>query len=213
MTGKDEGTSEINAAIDNCKKRPQYVPWKARRPGKPCQHGIHIQPDTRGYCLPLPSFIIDPETGEKRQKEYSHPDLKILSLNAFNDGQDYFTCRHVDSDGPFGNYELCENEFLGYVCGAIIDKDVYEQWFCGSFTKTICEAKNRNQLLKAVDLAKELELQEGLDFFLIKDNCLTELEPEEIDENGIGRTLTCIGFRPLPDDIAHHISRKYQLYR
>ena len=163
--------------------------------------------------LPLPSFIIDPETGEKRQKEYSHPDLKVFAINAFNDGQDYFTCRHVDSDGPFGNFELCENEFLGYVCGAIIDKDVYEQWFCGSFTKTICEAKNRNQLLKAVDLAKELELQEGLDFFLIKDNCLTELEPEEIDENGIGRTLTCIGFRPLPDDIAHHISRKYQLYR
>ena len=52
-----------------------------------------------------------------------------------------------------------------------------------------------------------------MDFFLIKDNCLTELKPEEIDENGIGRTLTCIGFRPLPDDIAHQISKKYQLYK
>jgi len=29
----------------------------------------------------------------------------------------------------------------------------------------------------------------------------------------VGRTLTCIGFRLLPDDIAHAISRKYQLYR
>ena len=28
-----------------------------------------------------------------------------------------------------------------------------------------------------------------------------------------GTTLTCIGFRPLPDDIAHAISRKYQLFR
>ena len=37
--------------------------------------------------------------------------------------------------------------------------------------------------------------------------------PEEIDENGIGRTLTCISFRPLPDDIVHQLSKKYQLYR
>ena len=91
--------------------------------------------------------------------------------------------------------------------------DIYEDWLCGIFTKTICEAKNRNQLMKAVTIAEDLGLQEGIDFFLIKDNCLTELEPEEIDENGVGRTLTCIGFRPLPDDTAHAISRKYQLYR
>ena len=42
---------------------------------------------------------------------------------------------------------------------------------------------------------------------------LTELEPEEIGEDGVGRTLTCIGFRSLPDDIAHAISKKYQLYK
>ena len=163
--------------------------------------------------MPLPSFEINPVTGEKQPKEYSHPQLKVFALKAFNNGQDYFTCRHVDSAKSFGTYELCENEFLGYVCSAIIDKDVYEHWFCGSFTKTICEAKNRNHLLKAIELANDLGLQEGLDFFLIKDNCLTELEPEEIDEKGIGRTLTCIGFRPLQDDIAHKISKKYQLYR
>ena len=91
--------------------------------------------------------------------------------------------------------------------------DIYDDWICGMFTKTVCEAKNRNQLLKAVTIAEELGLKEGTDFFLIKDNCLTELEPEEVGEDGIGRTLTCIGFRPLPDDVAHQISRKYQLYR
>ena len=91
--------------------------------------------------------------------------------------------------------------------------DVYDDWLCGIFIKTICEAKNRNQLVKAVAMAEELGLKEGEDFFLIKDNCLTELEPEEIGEDGIGRTLTCIGFRPLPDDIAHQISRKYQLFK
>lgn len=101
---------------------------------------------------------------------------------------------------------------IGYHAEICFDKDVYEGWICGIFTKTICEAKNRNQLMKAVDKAVELGLKENEDFFLIKDNCLTELEPEEVDENGVGRTLTCIGFRPLPDEIAHAISKKYQLY-
>lgn len=94
-----------------------------------------------------------------------------------------------------------------------IPKDIYEQWFCGIFTKTICEAKNLNQLLKAKIIAEELGLKEGVDFFLIMDACLTELEPEMIDENGVGRTLTCIGFRPLDDETAWKISKKFQLYK
>ena len=100
-----------------------------------------------------------------------------------------------------------------YVVGLEIPKDIYEQWFMGVFTKTICEAKNKNQLLKAVKIAEELGLKENVDFFLIKDACLTDLEPEEFDENGQGRTLTCIGFRPLDDETAWKISKKYQLYR
>lgn len=94
-----------------------------------------------------------------------------------------------------------------------IDKAVYDEWICGIFTKTVCEAKNRNQLLKAVDMAKGLGLSENTDYFLIRDNCLTELEPEEVDENGVGRTLTCIGFRPMPDEIIQQISKKYQLMK
>lgn len=101
----------------------------------------------------------------------------------------------------------------GYATEIFFNKDIYEEWIQGVFTKTVCEARNRNQLMKAVELAKELGLQEGEDFFLIKDCCLTELNPEEVDENGVGRTLTCIGFRPLPDELAHQISKKYQLYR
>lgn len=100
-----------------------------------------------------------------------------------------------------------------YVFEIKTDAETYNNWICGIFTKTICEARNKNQLLKAKNIAEELGMEEGKDFFLIKDNCLTELEPEEIDENGVGRTLTCIGFRPLPDDVAHEISRKFQLYR
>lgn len=109
--------------------------------------------------------------------------------------------------------------YKGQLDGAFVDvylsipKDVYDEWFCGVFTKTVCEAKNRNQLMKAIAIAEELGLQEGTDFFLIKDACLTDLEPEEVDENGQGRTLTCIGFRPLDDETAWKISKKFQLYK
>ena len=95
--------------------------------------------------------------------------------------------------------------------------DIVNGWIRGSFTKTVCEAKNRNQLLKAKTIAEELGLVEGQDFFLIKDNCLTDLEPEEeyTDANGEvhGCTLTCIGFKPLEDEIAWKISKKFQLYK
>jgi len=64
----------------------------------------------------------------------------------------------------------------------------------------------------AITIAEELGLVENKDFFLIRDACHTELEPEEFDENGEGMTLTCIGFRPLPDEIAHQISYKFHLY-
>ena len=92
----------------------------------------------------------------------------------------------------------------------VLDKDTYENWVLGSFTKTVCEARNKNHLLKVIDLAKSIGLDKlNYDYFLIRDNCLTDLKPEDED----GRTLTCIGFRPLPDEIAWQLSKKYQLYK
>lgn len=87
--------------------------------------------------------------------------------------------------------------------------EVYTDYVCGSFTKTVCEAKNKNQLLKAKAIADELGLVEDIDYGCIYDNCLTELEPEEDN----GTTLTGIWLCPLDDEIAHKISKKYQLYK
>lgn len=95
----------------------------------------------------------------------------------------------------------------------LMDHEIMEHWINGVFTKTICEAKNKPQLMEAVEWAEEKGLKEGKDYFLIKDICLTELTPEETDENGTGRTLTCIGFRPLPVEIANELSHKYHLYK
>ena len=100
-----------------------------------------------------------------------------------------------------------------YNCGFLIPKELYENWICGSFTKVILEAKNKYQLEKVYTIANELGFKEGIHYFPIKDNCYTELEPEETDEDDIGRTLTCVGFIPLDDETANKISKKYQLYK
>lgn len=125
---------------------------------------------------------------------YKHPKLYEMARKAEADGKRYF----VISTGKKG-YKI--NSFD-------IEKDLYEQWINGEFTKCILEAKNKNQLLKAKTIAEELGMKEGYDFFVIRDNCHTELEPEED-----GRTLTCIGFRPMDSEVIDKIGRKYQLYK
>lgn len=97
-------------------------------------------------------------------------------------------------------------------CSVFIEEDCFNEWINGIFTKIVLGAKNKNQLLKAKTMAEEMGMIEGEDFFLIKDCCLTELEPEEYDENGVGRCLTCIGFRPCEEELIDKIGRKYQLY-
>lgn len=98
------------------------------------------------------------------------------------------------------------NEFTFRVS---VDKDVWTQYVCGIFTKTVCEARNRNQLAKAEALAKEQGLVFGVDYGYINDRCLTDLTPENPD----GTCTVGIWFKPLPDDAAHTISKKFQLYR
>ena len=94
-----------------------------------------------------------------------------------------------------------------------LDKDIYDGYLCGRITKTVCEAKNLNKLLQARDMALNLGLVENQDFGMINDACLTELTPEWIDENGEGRCTVGIWFKPLEDEVAHSISKKYQLYK
>lgn len=93
-----------------------------------------------------------------------------------------------------------------------IDKDLYDQWIDGSFTKCVLQAKNKNHLLKAKTMAEEMGMKEGSDFFLIYDSCRTELEPEFVDKNGVGRVLTCIGFKPFEESYIDKIGKKFHLY-
>lgn len=104
----------------------------------------------------------------------------------------------------------CEGETKTYYSvNLLLNADIVDKYINDSFVKTICEAKNKNHLLKAVKLAENEGLKEDVHFGLIYDKCLTELEPEEED----GTTLVGIWFCPLSDEEAHKISKKYQLYR
>lgn len=91
------------------------------------------------------------------------------------------------------------------------DKDMYEGWLGGTFTKVCLGAKNKTKLENAISKAEELGMIEGEDFFIIRDRCLTELVPEEYDEEGIGRTITCVGFRPMRSSEIDPIGQKFQL--
>lgn len=89
------------------------------------------------------------------------------------------------------------------------DKGLYEKWIEGAFTKCVLEAKNKNDILKAAKMADNIGMKEGVDYFMIYDNCYTELTPEEQD----GTCLTCIGFKPMSADTIDVIGKKYQLYK
>ena len=94
-------------------------------------------------------------------------------------------------------------------CHPDVDDDIWDDYIESIRTKTICECRNRAQLEKAKSIGLELGLKENLDFGFINDVCLTELKPENED----GTCTVGIWFKPLPDEIAHKISKKFQLYR
>ena len=100
-----------------------------------------------------------------------------------------------------------------YTVSFMFDGEIMDKYINDIFTKTICEAKNLNQLMKAEEIAKELGLIENVDYGFIDDCCKTDLTPEFTDENGVGRCRVGIWFKPLDDEIAHTISKKFKLYR
>lgn len=99
-----------------------------------------------------------------------------------------------------------------YEVNLAFGEGIYEKWIAREFTKCVLQAKNYHQLMKAAEMAADLGMRENSDYFLIKDNCHTELIPEEYDEKGDGHTLTCIGFRPMESKVIDAIGKKYHLY-
>lgn len=127
---------------------------------------------------------------------YKNTDLDNLSRKAFESGAKTFTALKLY---PKKSYTITVE----------ISKDIWDGYVNGLFTKTICEARNLNQLKKAETIANELGLVKSKDYGFINDKCLTELMPENTD----GTCTVGIWFRPLPDETAHIISKKFKLYK
>ena len=104
------------------------------------------------------------------------------------------------------NYQMLTDEYDSWMLS--LPRDIVEGYVRGSITKTVLQARNLNHLLKARKLAEDLGLKEGYDFGFVNDLCLTELTPDE----GKDTCTTCFWTRPLPNDMAWQISRKYHLY-
>lgn len=139
---------------------------------------------------------------------YLHPGLNEFAKIARQNGNRYFIYKPKYAEFPNGEQMMCDKTTVReYKTAFAIEKDLYEQWICGEFTKCVLRAKNKNQLLRAKKMAEDMGMKEEEDFWLIRDNCHTELEPEED-----GKTLTCIGFKPMDSEVIDRIGKKYQLY-
>lgn len=103
-----------------------------------------------------------------------------------------------------------ENPRETYTITVEVPKDIWDEYVNGIFTKTICEAKNLDNMKKrALPVVEELGLKEGIDWGYINDKCLTDLTPENED----GTTTIGMWFKPLKDEDAFKISKKFKLYR
>lgn len=108
----------------------------------------------------------------------------------------------------WGSKEIIrERDGLMYHIGISLDRDLFHNWVAESETKVVCGARNKERLLQAVEMAKELGMEENKDYWLIYDACRTELERE-----GPEGTLTCIGFRPMEAKEIDKIGKNYHLY-
>lgn len=100
------------------------------------------------------------------------------------------------------------NDGKNYRSDFLIDKRVVDEWVGDIFTKVILAAKNENRLLKIIHDAEAIGFAEGVDYFPIRDACLTELIPDKS-----GTRLTCVGFAPKPKSELAPLLGRLQLYR
>lgn len=146
-------------------------------------------------------------TCEGKKQLYKRDDLWRWAEEARARGEDCFYTKPVNPADPCGQLVLCEPEY-GYHSTIEMNKELYEGWIGGIFTKVTLEAKNEANMQKIIEKAKAAGMKEGVDFFCIRDACLTELTPDET-----GTRWTCIGFRPMDKEDIDPITKRLQLYR
>ena len=104
-------------------------------------------------------------------------------------------------------------EITGYRAEIMLDKATYEEWFDGSFTKNYLRGKEPQSTAESKNNCRGIGTGGKQKTSSLSGMPATpSWSRKNLMKNGEGMTLTCIGFRPLPDEIAHQISHKFHLY-
>jgi peptidyl-tRNA hydrolase len=85
---------------------------------------------------------------------------------------------------------------------------LWTDWLAGSFTKVVVGARDKTAIDELISLAESHGLVEGKDFFPIYEDLSSQLISEEPD----GKTLVCVGFRPMMSHEIDPVTRKLRLY-
>jgi len=85
-----------------------------------------------------------------------------------------------------------------------MDDEYVKEWLGKAFTKIVLSINGLSEAKKIIEVLKNNSIIHAV----IKDNCRTELEPEEE-----GTTLTGIGIKPYPKSLIHPLIKKLQLYK
>lgn len=142
---------------------------------------------------------------------YRRGDLYELARAAAARGEKYFHHKSSDPDDKYGPQVACDPEPYFDVHFSL-DASMMWGWLQGAFTKVVLGVENKQELDNLLTMAwAGYGMEEGRDWFVIRDNCLTELEPEEVDEEGVGRTLTVVGFRPMPAETIDKVTGRLRL--
>lgn len=156
---------------------------------------------------PIKRYPCYEDINKTRVQLYKRLDLNNWAELARLDGHDCFYARPVDKNNPNGELMLCEPKYE-YKSTITVEREMFDEWISGIFTKVILEAKNESRMRNIVELAKDAGMIEGKDFFCIRDACLTELTPDET-----GTRWTCIGFAPMDNLKIDVITKRLQLYK
>lgn len=170
----------------------------------------HIDENWRQVILVRRDLNMSPG---KLAAQVAHGSMAFIANYICNN---FYDCRWIVApNSKHDGFEVVETPYIGYSTQKftpVIDEGLMQGWFEGSFTKIVLGVKDKQELDEILTKAwKEYGFEENQDYFCIRDNCLTELEPEEIGEDGIGRTLTVVGFSPMPKEIIDKVTGRLHL--
>lgn len=135
--------------------------------------------------------------------KFSKPEVNKLAKYARDNNQRsfYYT---IDENG----HAVFSPRTYHYEVTLKYDVGFWHEWMEGSLAKILLQVNSRDELEELIKNATNIGFVEGEDFFPIMDPSIAETTPKEGDES----TLTCVGFRPMDDELIGVIRYRYNIW-